>query len=61
MLIFSLGDIAIQRGTNHAWRNMSDTKWARMLYVLQPAQPLTVGKKLLGEDLETMQGVRAST
>lgn len=55
------GDIAIQRGTMHAWRNMSDTKWARMLYILQPSEPLEVGGKKLEEDLETMQGVRAST
>ena len=55
------GDIAIQRGTMHAWRNMSDTKWARMLYILQPSKPLSVGGENLGEDLETMQGVRSST
>ena len=55
------GDIAIQRGTMHAWRNISDTKWARMLYVLQPSKPLMVGGQMLGEDLETMKGVRASS
>jgi hypothetical protein len=55
------GDIAIQRGTMHAWRNMSDTNWARMLYILQPSKPLQLGGEKLGEDLETMQGVRAST
>ncbi|EMC99528.1 hypothetical protein BAUCODRAFT_340531 [Baudoinia panamericana UAMH 10762] len=55
------GDVAIQRGTMHAWRNMSNTEPARMLYVLQPCQPLTVGGERLGEDLETMEGVRSST
>lgn len=56
------GDIAVQRGTMHAWRNMSDTKWGRMLYVLQPSKPLTVGDNVLGEDYGgTMKGVRAST
>jgi quercetin dioxygenase-like cupin family protein len=55
------GDIAVQRGTMHAWRNMSDAKWARMLYILQPSKPLTIGAEKLGEDLETMEGVRAST
>jgi quercetin dioxygenase-like cupin family protein len=55
------GDIAIQRGTMHAWRNMSDTNWARMLYILQPSKPLQIGGEKLVEDLETMQGVRAST
>ena len=55
------GDVAIQRGTMHAWRNMSDTKWARMMYILQPSKPLEIGGQKLGEDLETMQGVRASS
>ncbi|CRG83448.1 hypothetical protein PISL3812_00799 [Talaromyces islandicus] len=44
------GDVAIQRGTNHAWRNTSPTNWARMLYVLQEAQPLEFNGKSLGED-----------
>lgn len=57
----AVGDIAIQRGTMHAWRNTSDTEWARMLYVLQPCKPLEIGGQKMGEDLETMQGVRAST
>lgn len=55
------GDIAVQRGTMHAWRNVSDTKWGRMMYILQPSKPLEIGGQKLGEDLETMQGVRAST
>ena len=55
------GDIAIQRGTVHAWRKLSDSKRARMLYVLQPSEPLIVGGENLGEDLETMEGVKAST
>ncbi|KAM3065716.1 hypothetical protein ACMFMF_010934 [Clarireedia jacksonii] len=44
------GDITIQRGTNHAWRNPSPTTWARMLYVLQEAQPLQFNGKTLEED-----------
>lgn len=56
------GDICIQRGTMHAWRNMSDSKYARMLYVLQPSQPLAIGSKCLGEDYgKNMDGVRPST
>lgn len=39
------GDLAVQKGNNHAWRNASTTKWARMMYVLQEAQPITVGGK----------------
>jgi quercetin dioxygenase-like cupin family protein len=53
-----VGDVAIQRGTMHAWRNLSDTEPARMLYVLLPAVPLAnVG----GEDLADMEGVRSSS
>ncbi|KAL1957495.1 hypothetical protein VTO42DRAFT_5958 [Malbranchea cinnamomea] len=58
--ILKRGDVAIQRGTMHAWRNTSNTEWSRMLYVLQPCRPLKAGGKELGEDLADMQGVRAS-
>lgn len=34
------GDVAVQRGTSHAWRNPSSTNWARMLFVMQASQPL---------------------
>lgn len=55
------GDICIQRATMHAWRNRSETEWARMLFVLQPVQPVVQGGKELKEDLGDMQGVRSST
>lgn len=45
------GDIAIQRATNHGWRNPSPTEWARMLFVLQDCQPVEVGGQLLDEDI----------
>lgn len=54
------GDILIQRGTNHAWRNVSDTNWARMLYFLQEAKPLTINGKMFGEDYGGITGVRSS-
>ena len=54
------GDLAIQRGTNHAWRNASKTSWARMLYVLQEAEPLEIGGKKMEEDYGGMPGVRSS-
>lgn len=53
------GDVAVQRGTNHAWRNVSPDdmvdgkkvpKWARMFYVLQNATPIEVKGKSLAED-----------
>ena len=35
-----VGDVSIQRGTMHAWRNASTTNWARMLYVLLESEVL---------------------
>ncbi|GAA5854276.1 hypothetical protein JCM9279_005105 [Rhodotorula babjevae] len=41
------GDIVVQRGTDHAWVNPSETEWARMVYVLLPSKPVVVdGKEL---------------
>lgn len=57
----SRGDVAIQRGTNHAWRNKSDTTWARMMYVLQPSKPIVIAGKKLSEDYGTMEGVPKSS
>jgi quercetin dioxygenase-like cupin family protein len=45
------GDVAVQRGTNHGWRNMSKTEWARMFFVLQECQKVNIGGKELGEDV----------
>ena len=50
--LMKVGDVAVQRQTNHAWRNASKDQWARMLYVLQSAEPLTVA----GEQLEQDEG-----
>ncbi|OLN88495.1 hypothetical protein CCHL11_01890 [Colletotrichum chlorophyti] len=44
------GDVSVQRGTMHAWRNVSETEWGRMLYVLQESRPLEVAGEILGED-----------
>ncbi|KAJ5652634.1 hypothetical protein N7507_010060 [Penicillium longicatenatum] len=64
------GDIAVQRGTNHAWKNVTadievDGKkvgaWARMLYVLSPCEPIRVNEKVrLGEEVDGID-VRGST
>ncbi|KAK8160894.1 hypothetical protein BKA80DRAFT_276242 [Phyllosticta citrichinensis] len=53
------GDISIQRGTNHAWKNMSDEHWARMLYVLLPVHPIEIGGQKYGEASD-IPGVRPS-
>ncbi|KAK4666220.1 hypothetical protein QC763_405690 [Podospora pseudopauciseta] len=54
------GDVAIQRATQHQWVNKSDTKWARMMFVLQDCEPLVVGGKKMGEDLGTNSGLPPS-
>lgn len=55
------GDVVVQRGTNHAWRNVSEDAWARMLYVLQEAEEVRVGGVVLGEDYGSgMDDIRAS-
>ena len=41
------GDIMIQRGTNHAWANRS-SKRARVAFVLIDAEPLGIGKPVVG-------------
>lgn len=33
------GDMAVQRAVNHAWRNVSDTEWARIAAFAVPAIP----------------------
>lgn len=55
------GDVVVQRGTNHLWRNRSATEWGRMMYVLQEARPLEVGGRRLGEEYgEGMGDIRPS-
>lgn len=37
------GDIAVQRGTKHAWRNPGEVEWSRMVFILQDIQPIVIG------------------
>lgn len=48
--VLKRGDVAVQRGTNHAWKNTSTHSWGRMLYVLQSSEEVVVNGKALGED-----------
>jgi len=41
-----IGDVVVQRGTNHAWHNRGDT-WGRMIYVLLGAEKVNLNGKLL--------------
>lgn len=54
------GDICVQRATAHAWRNLSDEKWARMLFVLIASEAPKIDGKELGEDIHTVEGVKNS-
>jgi hypothetical protein len=51
------GDLAVQRSTNHAWRNVTPGGgWARMLYVLLPAIQLEgKGELIEGIDIQASQ------
>ncbi|KIW19373.1 hypothetical protein PV08_03668 [Exophiala spinifera] len=54
--ILQRGDVCIQRGTNHAWRNPSGTEWTRVVYILQDAQAVEVAGKPLKEYLGRSEG-----
>ena len=48
--LLKVGDIAVQRGTMHAWRVPSKEHWARMVFVLQDAEPVEMNGRKLKED-----------
>lgn len=45
------GDVSINRGAMHRWRNTSGEKPARMLYVLLDVKPIIVNGKALEFDM----------
>ena len=59
--IMKKGDICVQRATAHAWKNLSQEKWARMLFVLVASEVVKIDGKELGEDVHTVEGVRKSS
>ena len=59
--LLKVGDIVIQRGTNHSWRNASQLDWARMVFVLQDAKPMVIGSKILGEAYGEISNVTPSS
>lgn len=46
----SAGDIIVQRGTNHLWRNPTDAK-CRIAFILIEAEPVMAGGKVLEQHL----------
>lgn len=57
--VMGRGDVAVQRGTNHGWRNTSGTEWARMFFVLQDARKIQIGDKELEADVSAAEGLKA--
>jgi quercetin dioxygenase-like cupin family protein len=43
------GDIVVQRGTNHLWRNPSRDTVCRVVFVLIEAAPVRAGGEILAE------------
>ncbi|KAI9048469.1 hypothetical protein LZ554_007304 [Drepanopeziza brunnea f. sp. 'monogermtubi'] len=55
--IMRRGDVCVQRGTMHAWKNVTeDGGWARMLFSLVAAEKVVVGGQALGADLSGEAG-----
>ncbi|OAA53579.1 Cupin, RmlC-type [Cordyceps fumosorosea ARSEF 2679] len=44
------GDIAVQRGTMHAWRTPHGNTWSRMVFILQEGNALELDGQALEED-----------
>ncbi|POS71800.1 cupin domain-containing protein [Diaporthe helianthi] len=43
-------DVVIQRGTNHQWRNKSETEWGRMCFVTFESKPIEVDGKAIANE-----------
>ncbi|KAL8802118.1 MAG: hypothetical protein Q9223_006571 [Gallowayella weberi] len=46
------GDVAVQRGTMHAWRNASSTEWARIIFVLLATEKVKVDGNELDPEIQ---------
>lgn len=47
------GDVSVQRGTNHLWRNASQTEWGRMMFVTLGAKPVGEADRSVVESAKT--------
>ncbi|BDD63872.1 hypothetical protein MPDQ_003966 [Monascus purpureus] len=51
--ILHRGDVSVQRGTAHSFRNRSDSQWCRLMFVYMPLQKIEIkGKQLEAEEYE---------
>jgi hypothetical protein len=55
------GDMSVNRACNHKWRNASQTKSGRMLFILLDVKPLYVNGKLIEQDLGDLASEYADT
>jgi quercetin dioxygenase-like cupin family protein len=53
--VMERGNICVQRATMHAWKNLSETDWARIAFVLIPCKKPVVGGKEIGENMEMVE------
>lgn len=58
--LLNRGEVVIQRGTSHAWRNPHPTNTARILCTMMPIQPLVVNGVELGDFMDLSGGADAS-
>ncbi|KAJ3524348.1 hypothetical protein NM208_g12093 [Fusarium decemcellulare] len=54
------GSLIVQRGTNHAWVNRSDS-WVRLLFVIVPAKRVQLHNGVLHQDVEHVMAVRRAS
>jgi hypothetical protein len=52
----AVGDVVVQKGTMHAWKNPSTSSWARLATVLIAAEPAVVNEKVLGPAVIPVEG-----
>lgn len=50
-----VGDVSVQRGTLHGWRNPSPDQWCRMMYVLIPSKKLVFNGTRLEDELSGIE------
>jgi quercetin dioxygenase-like cupin family protein len=49
--VCGVGDVVVQRGTKHAWRNTSSVEWARFVAVVIGCEKIELDGEVLEEDM----------
>lgn len=49
IVVLEAGDICVQRGTNHLWRNPSTTETCRVAFILIEAEPVIIDGQVMAE------------